>query len=242
MSSTLNIAVNLYRFGETKSNPAITVENKNAIEKKIVAFLDDLLGLMNEEVPKNWHYFRQYFYFWKTFANGGEWQLRYLISKEVVARFADFILDKRSPVTGFHKKGIRMGNQQCSPNFDEVLELIADLVDRANLSFSLSTAKQPTLFELSLKDKQCLYAAEFWHICLTNESKAATWMNQHGISPPSAARLIRRLANDNAVFSEVLSGAILRGLHKLSMLDSEPYLEAIHALLSLQDKYQVIRF
>jgi hypothetical protein len=83
MSSTLNIAVNLYRFGETKSNPAITVENviiiiafieeylnifnlkikkKNAIEKKIVAFLDDLLGLMNEEVPKNWHYFRQYFY------------------------------------------------------------------------------------------------------------------------------------------------------------------------------------
>ena len=44
---------------------------KNVIEKRILAFLEHFLGLMNTEVADNWLKMNEYFEFWKVFANSG---------------------------------------------------------------------------------------------------------------------------------------------------------------------------
>lgn len=85
MSESLNIVINFnqLKFDEGKINKIIMsspelqpeqnaqMNTQEILEFKIVKFLEEFLDYMNNEVPKHWQYFSQYFEFWRNFAKGG---------------------------------------------------------------------------------------------------------------------------------------------------------------------------
>lgn len=151
----------------------------------MVQALDQMFSMIQEQVPKNWARFDQYFQFWIDFMNEGEVQCQYMIRKQTVTYLLDFILDKHSPLQLYEKKN-PIGNSYFQINYSLQLNIITTLLNKQG--------------QLNHNDKRLLYCYKFYDKMLKNNK-----IDQ--LIP-----IILKFAYNNQYYSEIIAGCILRGL------------------------------
>lgn len=88
-----------------------------------------MLNLIPTTVTKCWTKFNQYFEFWylvskiKVFA-------KYLVDREVLKHFADYFLDKKSPLKIYATKKVQeIGSSYANPDFSMLLRCVSQILN-----------------------------------------------------------------------------------------------------------------
>lgn len=120
LAQTLNANIDYHQLTLLDSDSTIE-------EATITKCLTTLLDLMKDQVPKNWVRFDQYFQFWRDFAEGGHVQVEFLLRRNILTQFLDFMLEGNSPLK-LQEKRIVMGNPYYQPNFASLFEVCLKLI------------------------------------------------------------------------------------------------------------------
>ncbi|CAD8119650.1 unnamed protein product [Paramecium sonneborni] len=190
-----------------------TIQIQGQITEKLNEGLDQLFLMIQDQVPKNWIRYEQYFDFWLDFIQGGKLQQEYSFKKKMVLYMVDFILDKSSPLQLYEKK-VQMGNAYVSMNFQIQLQIVSILLTQNH--------------QLSLNEKKLLYSPKFYDKIMKSKVD--------DIIP-----IIIRLSYKNRYFSEIISGCIMRGLVNTDIDECKNYLQVAKSFLLIEDYLQIER-
>ena len=136
---------------------------------------------------------------------------------------ADFFLQKSSPISQNKERKHQIGNRFTNPTFDPLLECIYNMVYRSQRN---AFPNYNICFILSQSAKKCLYNFEFWHKCFNEGYKIST-----------IGKIVEILAYENELFSEILSGVILKNIYKCHYDDVKPLLEVTVYFLHICDSF-----
>lgn len=143
--------------------------------------------------------------------------MAFLLRKQVVSQFLDFLLDSKSPLHDNSKSSSSsIGSLKLPVSyFDPLLQTVSYIISQTSDS-QLSELDRlmircPELYEKGLKD---------------------------GLDARSLSGFIEKLAWENEKFSMIVSTLILKGLYKVMFDEARPYCEAFTILLNLKDSLQ----
>ncbi|CAD8116913.1 unnamed protein product [Paramecium sonneborni] len=191
-----------------------TIQIQGEITQKIQEGLDQLFLMLQDQVPKNWTRFDQYFQFWLDFIQEGKLQIQYCLQKDMILYMIDFILDKSSPLLLYEKK-TQMGNAYFPINCQIPMQIISVLLQQNH--------------QLTLQEKKLLYLPKFY-------DRALKSTKTEELSP-----IIVKFAYNNRYFSEMIAGCIMRGLGSVDSDEFKIYLQIAKPFLLIEDNLQIER-
>ncbi|CAD8084108.1 unnamed protein product [Paramecium sonneborni] len=191
-----------------------TIQIQGEISQKIQEGLDFLFLMLQDQVPKNWTRFDQYFQFWLDFIQEGKTQMQYCLDKDMILYMIDFILDKSSPLQLYEKK-TQMGNAYFPINCQIPMQIISTLLQQNH--------------QLTIQEKKLLYLPKFY-------DKALKSTKTEELIP-----IILKFAYNNRYFSEIIAGCIMRGLGSGDSDDFKNYLLIAKPFLLIKDNLQIER-
>lgn len=163
--------------------------------------------------------------------------MNFLYQHEFIAVLIDFYLEKKSPLINYSEKKHSMGNRYVEPDFNGLLQTVAQMVQRANiptqsgnLPFSSLARQGFSTFPLTENDYKCLTCREFYEKTLKDKHH-----------PQALGVIIQQFAFENEMFSYSIADMILRGVNRTSFDDCKPYLEAMVYFLNIVDFLQIKR-
>ena len=149
----------------------------------------------------------------------------------------DFYLEKRSPLINFSEKKHSMGDRYVEPDFQGVIQIIANMVQRAyipsksgTIPFSSLARQSYSTFQLSDNDNICLNCRDFYDKTLKDKC-----------NPQALGIIIQQLGFENEGYSYSIADILLRGINKTSFDESRPYLETMTYFLNTIDFLQIKR-
>ena len=92
-----------------------------------VRFWDLAVAALKEKGPTNWSKFEHMLALVRNIAIGGEKQINFIIKRNGVTDFVDFILAQNSPNYKPGEKRTKMGSMYAHPNFGPLLEAVAHI-------------------------------------------------------------------------------------------------------------------
>lgn len=163
--------------------------------------------------------------------------MNYLYQKGFITVLIDFYLGPNSPVPEFSEKKHTMGNRYTEPEFNPLIQTVANMVKRSRVTTKTGAPPYTSLarqgypvYELSANDMKCLFCSDFYEKTLREK-----------YDPQSFGHIIQHFSFENEGFSQTLAEIILKGLNKANYDDVKPYLEAMSYFISLNDMFQLKR-
>lgn len=81
------------------NNLTLKREDSNDLNIQIMNQLDKILEYIPKELNKSNSKIQQYFEFWRDFAYSGQKQILFMIEKQIITLFLDYLLEAKSPLT-----------------------------------------------------------------------------------------------------------------------------------------------
>lgn len=196
-----------------------------------ITFLNICINLIHTQCAKNWMKFDQFFQLLRDIAKGGEAQVEFMFSRNMIAVLLDFYLGQKSPLCIPNDKRYQMGNKYVNPTFDPLINTVAYLASHAETErypnekgIAPPTAIGSKVYKLSPDERKCLIDRDFVIKTL-----------KEGYDSESLGTIICHWAFENERYSSKVIRVILKGLHEADYDELKPYLEVIKKLLKMND-------
>eukprot|EP00828_Plagiopyla_frontata_P046814 TRINITY_DN845_c0_g1_i6.p1 TRINITY_DN845_c0_g1~~TRINITY_DN845_c0_g1_i6.p1 ORF type:complete len:701 (-),score=51.22 TRINITY_DN845_c0_g1_i6:185-2287(-) len=214
---------------------------------EINQFLDAFINLLSADVGKSWMKFNEYFQFWCNFAMTGSKQIAYPYSKDIIAQFIDFFLEKQSPIQIINTKKVSMGNNYTQPQFDYLLKTVTYLIrlgvinnNQLNSPLLQLSSSVPEEYSVVIEDNpfnKCYRFTKNTEVCLTSPQfyKKVLRSNSNILQ---LSLIVRHMSYNNEPFSRMISIVLLNNFQKVTLDDAKSYLQLLYHFLLIKDSFQ----
>jgi len=223
-------------FDRVSSNNKDLKENDPNFLKLPFDLLNVLMSIVGYELATQWVKFKQFFELFKNVVlQGGDLMAKYCLEKDLITLLLDFFLEKSSPVSTSSTKRYEMGNPSQSPDFGFLLEIVAFLVTRSDLSATNNNAKENVI-----DNKKLIPLSPSALKCIQCEELVPKYIKSGG-NFAQISKMVAFTCLNNKKFSKKMCTMTLKGVNDYEVKNIPQYFDLIAELFALEDQYQPLR-
>ncbi|KAH3762073.1 ubiquitin hydrolase [Pelomyxa schiedti] len=187
-----------------------------------VRYMESLLEMFGD-LASYWKSFHWYFTLFSDFAQLGEVEVGYILSRRIAGLFGDFFLGDDSPLVRFHtNKSPKMGDKQYIPDFDQLLAFCCHVV--------VAVHKSKGTLVMSAEENEIFSSVKFYTRAMLESA-----------NPKQLATTLAVLCENNENFTSAILLEIRTSIKRIDSDELSSFFVVLGSILSVGDSLQQLR-